>query len=59
VAAGWESNPSWRKELTEHKAILAAAKKGDAESASELLRKHISEFLERILGVIGDQPAGE
>ncbi|MEC3980791.1 GntR family transcriptional regulator [Amycolatopsis sp. H20-H5] len=52
---GWESNPSWRKELTEHKAILAAAKKGDAEGAAALLRKHISEFLQRILSAIGDQ----
>ncbi|QWF78280.1 GntR family transcriptional regulator [Amycolatopsis sp. CA-230715] len=51
---GWEANPSWRKELTEHKAILAAAKKGDADAAAELVRAHIGDFLERILGAIGD-----
>jgi len=51
---GWEANPSWRKEWTEHKAILAAAKKGDAEGAAELLRKHIADFLARIVDAIGD-----
>ncbi|GAA1955126.1 GntR family transcriptional regulator [Amycolatopsis minnesotensis] len=52
--AGWEANPGWRKEWNEHKAILAAAKKGDADGAAELVRAHIGDFLERILGVIGD-----
>ncbi|MFC3454466.1 GntR family transcriptional regulator [Amycolatopsis speibonae] len=52
---GWEANPSWRKEWTEHKAVLAAAKKGDADGAAELLRTHIGDFLDRILGAIGDQ----
>ncbi|MFJ8913282.1 GntR family transcriptional regulator [Amycolatopsis sp. NPDC102389] len=51
---GWEANPSWRKEWTEHKAVLAAAKKGDAEGAAGLLRAHIGDFLERILETIGD-----
>jgi DNA-binding GntR family transcriptional regulator len=51
---GWEANPSWRREWNEHKAILAAAKKGDAEGAAELLRQHIAEFLERIVEAIGD-----
>lgn len=51
---GWEANPSWRKELNEHKAILAAAKKGDADGAADLVRAHIGDFLERILGAIGD-----
>jgi DNA-binding GntR family transcriptional regulator len=51
---GWDNNPSWRKEWNEHKAILSAAKKGDAESASELLRQHIGDFLTRILGAIGE-----
>ncbi|WP_020666746.1 GntR family transcriptional regulator [Amycolatopsis nigrescens] len=49
---GWESNPSWRKEWTEHKAVLAAAKKGDAEGAAGLLRAHIGDFLQRILAAI-------
>jgi DNA-binding GntR family transcriptional regulator len=51
---GWEANPSWRREWTEHKAILAAAKKGDAEGAADLLRQHIAEFLERIVEAIGE-----
>lgn len=53
---GWEANPSWRKEWNEHKAVLAAAKKGDAEGAAGLLRNHIGDFLERVLGAIGDDP---
>ncbi len=53
--AGWEANPSRRKEWTEHKAVLAAAKKGDAEGAARLLRTHIGDFLDRILGAIGDE----
>jgi DNA-binding GntR family transcriptional regulator len=51
---GWEANPSWRKEWTEHKAILAAAKKGDAEGAADLLRRHIADFLARIVDAIGE-----
>jgi DNA-binding GntR family transcriptional regulator len=50
---GWEANPSWRREWTEHKAVLAAAKKGDADGAADLLRAHIGDFLERILTAIG------
>ncbi|GAA4553984.1 GntR family transcriptional regulator [Amycolatopsis samaneae] len=46
---GWEANPSWRKEWTEHKAVLAAARKGDADGAAELLRKHVGGFLDRVL----------
>ncbi|EMD24612.1 GntR family transcriptional regulator [Amycolatopsis azurea] len=52
---GWEANPSWRKEWNEHKAVLAAAKKGDADGAAGLLRTHIGDFLDRILGAIGDR----
>jgi DNA-binding GntR family transcriptional regulator len=50
---GWEANPSWKKEWTEHKAVLAAAKKGDAEGAASLLKDHIGGFLERVLKAIG------
>ena len=49
---GWEANPSWKKEWNEHKAVLAAAKKGDADGAADLLRAHIGGFLERVLAVI-------
>ncbi|WP_410654082.1 GntR family transcriptional regulator [Amycolatopsis sp. lyj-112] len=51
---GWEANPSWRKEWNEHKAVLAAAKKGDADGAAGLLRAHIGDFLDRILGAFED-----
>jgi DNA-binding GntR family transcriptional regulator len=51
---GWDNNPSWRKEWNEHKAILSAAKKGEADLAAELLRSHIADFLRRILGAIGE-----
>ncbi len=51
---GWEANPSWRKEWNEHKAVLAAAKKGDADGAAGLLRAHIGDFLDRVLGAIGE-----
>jgi DNA-binding GntR family transcriptional regulator len=50
---GWTANPSWKKEWAEHKAVLAAAKKGDAEGAAALLREHIGGFLERVLEAIG------
>ena len=50
---GW-TNPSWwRKEWNEHKAVLAAANKGDAEGTAELLRQHVADFLERIIVAIG------
>lgn len=51
---GWEANPSWRKEWNEHKAILAAAKKADAQAAATLLQSHISDFLARIITAITD-----
>ncbi|HWD02777.1 MAG TPA: GntR family transcriptional regulator [Amycolatopsis sp.] len=50
---GWDANPSWRKEWSEHKAVLAAAKKGDADGAAELLRTHIGAFGERVVVAIG------
>ncbi|WP_340681506.1 GntR family transcriptional regulator [Amycolatopsis coloradensis] len=52
---GWAANPSWRGEWAEHKAVLAAAKKGDADGAAGLLRAHIGDFLDRILETIGDE----
>ncbi|QRP48101.1 GntR family transcriptional regulator [Amycolatopsis sp. FDAARGOS 1241] len=54
---GWEANPSWRKEWSEHKAVLTAAKKGDADGAAELLRKHIGAFLQRVVAAIGEEEA--
>ncbi|RSN56471.1 GntR family transcriptional regulator [Amycolatopsis sp. WAC 04182] len=52
---GWAANPSWRREWAEHKAVLAAAKKGDADGAAGLLRAHIGDFQDRILETIGDE----
>lgn len=57
TVVGWDTNPSWRKEWSEHKAVLAAAKKGDAEGAAELLRKHIGAFLDRVLAAIPEEGA--
>ncbi|MFD9894514.1 GntR family transcriptional regulator [Amycolatopsis sp. NPDC058986] len=51
---GWEANPSWRKEWTEHKAVLAAARKGDADGAADLLRKHVGGFLDRVLKTLDE-----
>jgi DNA-binding GntR family transcriptional regulator len=51
---GWKANPSWRKEWNEHKAVLAAAKKGDAEGAAEWLRQYVADCLERIIVAIGE-----
>jgi DNA-binding GntR family transcriptional regulator len=57
TVVGWDANPSWRKEWAEHKAVLGAAKKGDAAGAEDLLRKHIGSFLERVLDAIGEEEA--
>jgi len=54
TVVGWDANPSWRKEWAEHKAVLAAAKKGDADGAAELLRAHITAFLDHVLTAIGE-----
>lgn len=54
-AAAWQheaqraetSLPWWQREAAEHRAILAAARAGDAGSAQRLLREHISQFAAR------------
>ncbi|GAA3549126.1 GntR family transcriptional regulator [Amycolatopsis ultiminotia] len=55
TVVGWDSSPSWRTEWSEHKAVLAAAGKGDADGAAALLRDHIAGFLDRVLAAIGEQ----
>ncbi|MGV9296335.1 MULTISPECIES: GntR family transcriptional regulator [Amycolatopsis] len=55
TVVGWDANPSWRKEWNEHKAVLAAAKKGDEDGAAELLRAHIAAFLDHVLEAIGEE----
>jgi DNA-binding GntR family transcriptional regulator len=47
--AGWEASPSAKQEFDEHRAVLRAAKSGKADRAGELLRKHLSGFLDRLL----------
>ncbi|HKS47284.1 MAG TPA: GntR family transcriptional regulator [Amycolatopsis sp.] len=47
--AGWEVNPSAKRELDEHKAVLRAARSGKADRAAELLHKHIAGFVDRLV----------
>jgi DNA-binding GntR family transcriptional regulator len=53
--AGWEANPSAKRELDEHRAMLRAAKSGKADRAAELLHKHLAGFLDRLLSAMSRQ----
>lgn len=46
---GWETSPSWETEWQEHQAILAAARAGEVDQATDLTRSHIQGFLDRIV----------
>jgi len=46
---GWETSPSWEIEWQEHQAILAAATEGEDDKATELTRRHIQGFLDRMV----------
>jgi DNA-binding GntR family transcriptional regulator len=46
-ALSWEQAPSWEQEAAEHRAILAAARRGLATEAATLLRAHIAGFADR------------
>jgi DNA-binding GntR family transcriptional regulator len=46
-ALSWEQAPSWQQEAAEHRAILAAARRGAATEAAGLLRAHIAGFADR------------
>jgi DNA-binding GntR family transcriptional regulator len=46
---GWETSPSWEIERQEHQAILAAATAGEDDRATELTRRHIQGFLDRLV----------
>jgi DNA-binding GntR family transcriptional regulator len=46
---GWETSPSWEIEWQEHQAILTAAIEGEDEKATELTRRHIQGFLDRMV----------
>jgi DNA-binding GntR family transcriptional regulator len=46
-ALSWQQAPSWEQEAAQHRAILAAARAGDADLATGLLREHIAGFAAR------------
>jgi DNA-binding GntR family transcriptional regulator len=46
-ALSWEQAPSWQQEAAEHRAILAAARRGAPTEAADLLRAHIAGFADR------------
>ncbi|MFD9697455.1 GntR family transcriptional regulator [Lentzea sp. NPDC059081] len=52
--SGWREAGGWRDEADEHRAILAAARAGDAEAASTALRDHISGFVERVIPLLAE-----
>lgn len=46
-AVVWTRTPTWEQEAAEHRAILDAAVRGDAAGAAGLLRRHITDFVDR------------
>ncbi|MCP2246709.1 GntR family transcriptional regulator [Lentzea aerocolonigenes] len=54
TVAGWGICPTWDDEAAEHRAILAAAVRGEAGHASELLRRHIQTFADRVVEELPD-----
>jgi DNA-binding GntR family transcriptional regulator len=52
---GWETSPSWEIEWQEHQAILAAATEGRDEQATDLTRRHIQGFLDRLVDTMEPQ----
>ncbi|MEQ3552637.1 GntR family transcriptional regulator [Pseudonocardia nematodicida] len=51
--SGWLAAGGWRTEADEHRAILEAARAGDAARAADALRDHITGFVERVLPRLG------
>jgi DNA-binding GntR family transcriptional regulator len=54
-SVAWQSAPTWEREATEHREILARAEEGRAEGAARLLREHIESF---VLRAFPADPAG-
>ncbi|SER41397.1 transcriptional regulator, GntR family [Lentzea xinjiangensis] len=54
TVAGWGIHPSWDDEAAEHRAILAAAVRGSAELAAELLHRHVQTFADRVVRELSD-----
>src|SRR3712207_4464018 len=50
--SGWREAGGWREEADEHRAILSAARAGDAGAVSRALRDHISGFVERVIPLL-------
>jgi DNA-binding GntR family transcriptional regulator len=59
TVTGWGVSPTWPGEAAEHRAILAAAESGHARQAEQLLRKHITDFLDRVAFGLGRAPTAE
>lgn len=47
--SGWRTAGGWRTEADEHRGILDAAERGDADAVATALRAHIAEFVERVM----------
>jgi DNA-binding GntR family transcriptional regulator len=54
TVAGWGICPTWDDEAAEHREILAAAVAGRDDLASELLRRHIQTFADRVVEELPD-----
>ncbi len=53
----WTQQPSWDVEAAEHADILAAARRGDTDAATELVLNHIRSFEARAVGQLaGGKP---
>ncbi|HET6703935.1 GntR family transcriptional regulator [Amycolatopsis sp.] len=48
TVTGWGISPTWQGEAAEHRAILNAAESGNARQTEHLLRKHITDFIDRV-----------
>ncbi|MCX2729425.1 GntR family transcriptional regulator [Saccharopolyspora sp. NFXS83] len=47
--AGWRSAGGWRAEADEHRGILDAAERGDADAVAAATHAHIAGFVERVM----------
>ena len=62
TVTGWGISPTWQGEAAEHRAILTAAESGNARQTEHLLRKHITDFIDRVaFGLPADEdvPTGD
>jgi DNA-binding GntR family transcriptional regulator len=60
TVTGWGISPTWQGEAAEHRAILLAAESGNGRQAEQLLRKHITDFIDRVAFELpGERTTGE